>query len=171
MAKAALLRFGIRFLLLTLALLGALEAAHGTKLEALVVERAICQPSARFLGLLMPAEGVRCVNRSLVSQHVQLRIVRGCEGTETLLLLTAALLAYPASLKHRAVGVAVGAILSWILSVARLSFLFAALRYSASNWEAVHGTLASLLPVLVIGVYFLHWTSIGGPAKARANVS
>jgi exosortase family protein XrtM len=122
----------------------------------------------------MPHEQVRCDDRSLVSVHARLRIVRGCEGTEILLLLAAAVFAYPASLRHRTTGLLIGAGLAWLLSAARLALLFWALRQSPGHWEALHGVVAPLLPVICVGLYFLYWSSTGAssrPAPGAANAA
>ncbi|HKT73934.1 MAG TPA: hypothetical protein VJQ47_13665, partial [Steroidobacteraceae bacterium] len=146
-----------------------LEALRGTLFENFLVERAICEPAALLLDVQLPHEGVRCTGRALASLHAQVRIVRGCEGTEILLLLVAAILAYGAPLRPTVVGLLIGTALSCASGAARLTLLFWTLRFSRGSWEAVHGVVAPLLPVICVGLYFLHWLSATGASSARAQ--
>lgn len=152
------LRFGIRFILGFAILTGAFEASRGSAFETFLVEDLILTPTAHLIDLLTPNEHVELIGRTLNSAGSHLRITRGCEGTEMLLLLLSAILAFPTTLEHRVRGLLWGASLVYALTIMRLMALHYILRYCPSTWEALHGLVMPLAPIVVIGMYFLRWS-------------
>lgn len=75
------------------------------------------------------------------------------------LMLAASILAFPASLIRRAQGLLLGFALAYPLSAARLMALYYILRYSPSGWEALHGLILPLGPVIVMALYFMRWSA------------
>jgi exosortase family protein XrtM len=163
------LRFALGFLVLFALLTGAFEALRGTALERFLVEDLILQPTAGLIDALTPAEHVQRVGRTLLSPYgPALHVTRGCEGIEMFLLLIAAILAFPASWRRRAQGLLWGALLAYALSSARLLLLYYILRYRPALWEALHGLILPLAPVVLLALYFLHWSAHGSaPAAPR----
>jgi exosortase/archaeosortase family protein len=83
------------------------------------------------------------------------------------LMLVAGILAFPASWKRRTQGLVLGSILAYVLSLARLMALHYILRYSPSAWEALHGLVLPLGPLVLIALYFTHWTRGEGQAATH----
>ncbi len=99
--------------------------------------------------------------RTLVSPGSRLHVTRGCEGVEMFLLLIAGILAFPATAKHRLRGFLIGAALAYALTLLRLVALHFTLRYSPGAWDMLHGLILPLGPVLLLALYFLHWSGSG----------
>jgi exosortase family protein XrtM len=173
--NTASLKFGLKFIIVFAALIGAFEASRGTAFERFVVERMILSPTTLLIDAVTPGEHVELVGRTLTSPDgANLRVTRGCEGIEMFLLLIAAMVAFPATLKRKAQGLLLGSILAYGLSVARLMALHYILRYEPATWEALHGLILPLGPVILLSLYFVHWSA--GPqapletgAHAKAN--
>ncbi len=157
--QSGVTRFAVRFLVVFAALMGGFEACRGTAFERLVVEDALLEPTTWLLQHMDPAEPVRLVGRTIESPQSRLRVIRGCEGVETLLLLVAAVIAYPASWRARAKGLLAGTAVAYALSIARLIALHLTLRHSPQAWEALHGLVLPLAPVVLVSWYFLHWSA------------
>jgi exosortase/archaeosortase family protein len=154
------LRFGVAFALLYVLLMGGFEASRGTAFERFVVETLILVPTTTLINTITPSERVELVGRVLRSPDgSSLRVTRGCEGIEMFLLLIAAIVAFPARAALRARGLIVGSLLAYALSITRLLMLHYILRYSPTLWEALHGFVLPLAPVLALAWYFLRWTS------------
>jgi exosortase family protein XrtM len=140
--------------------MGGFEAVRGTSFERFVIETLILEPTTALINTVTPGEHVELIGRTLASPDgSRLRVTRGCEGIEMFLLLTAAILAYPANLKSRLQGFLWGALLAYVLSVSRLMLLHYILRYSPASWEALHGLVLPLGPIVLMALYFLRWTS------------
>jgi exosortase family protein XrtM len=159
------LRFAIAFVVIFSLLLGGFEALRGTAVERFLVETVILAPTAWLINTVTPAEQVQLIGRTLVSPDgANLHVTRGCEGVEMLLLLIAAILAFPSTLRQRLQGLLWGARLAYVLSITRLVLLHYILRYSPTLWQALHGLVLPLGPVLIMALYFLHWSR--APAAA-----
>ena len=157
------LRFASAFVLLWLGV----EVLRASPLEPVLLRDAFLDVAAAALGLL--GEQVHAVGRTLASSDVHLRIVRGCEGAEALVLIAAAVIALPAlALRMRLLLLMLALLLGWALCVLRLLLLFLTLRYQPAQWELVHGLVAPLLPVLVILLAFDFWTRSIAERRAGA---
>jgi len=152
-AAAYALRFGATFLLLWLAL----EVLRASPIEPALLREMFLDVAASLLGLF--GGQVDVAGRALVSADVHLRIVRGCEGAEALVLTAAAVLALPrVTQRERAVALACALLLGWLLCVVRLLLLFLTLQHWPEHWEPMHGLVSPLLPVLVLLLAFHSWT-------------
>jgi exosortase family protein XrtM len=160
-----LLRFAFLFAGLFALQFAAFEASRGSYFEKIVIEDLALTPTAALINWFAPAEDVRVDSRTLTTSNSALRITRGSEGVEMLLLLTAGILAFPASMRHRARGFCIGLVVVYALTIARLVLLHFTLRYSPRAWDMLHGLVLPLGPVLLIALYFLHWSAAGAPVQ------
>jgi exosortase family protein XrtM len=158
-STASPLRFALKFVILFAVLYAAFEASRGSAFERFVIEDLILAPTAELINAVTPGEQVALVGRTIASTGSNLRVTRGCEGIEMLLLLVAGIVAFPAGVKQRALGLSVGALLAYFLSITRLMALHYILRYSPEAWEALHGLVLPLGPIVIMALYFLHWSA------------
>jgi exosortase family protein XrtM len=164
------LRFGILFVIGFALLMGGFEAVRGTAFERFVVETLILKPTTGLINFVTPQEHVELIGRTLASPGgSQLRVTRGCEGIEMFFLLIAAVLAFPTTLKRRIQGLLWGSLLAYILSVTRLMVLHYVLRYSPGLWEALHGLILPLGPVVLMSLFFLRWSATPPQAIGQAT--
>jgi exosortase family protein XrtM len=139
--------------------MGSFEASRGTAFERFVVEDLILVPTVALINSVTPNEHVELAGRSVISPGARLNVMRGCEGVEMFLLLVAGILAFPATLKQRAQGLLLGSVLAYLLSVTRLMALYYVLRYDPNAWQALHGLVLPLGPIMLMAFYFLRWTA------------
>lgn len=168
------MKFALKFIVVFALLTGGFEASRGTGFERFVVETGILVPTTRLINVLTPQEHVTLIGRTIASPDgSRLRVTRGCEGIEMFLLLVAAILAFPASSRRRVQGLLVGSVLAYALSLIRLALLHYVLRYSPNAWEALHGLVLPLGPVLIMVLYFLYWSAPAAryddPRETRAT--
>ena len=153
------LAFALKFIVYFAVLMGTFEASRGSAFERFLVEDCILKPTVALVHVLAPQEPIQLVGRTISSPTSHLRVTRGCEGVEIFLLLISAFAAFPASLKAKARGLAIGLAVSYALSVSRLIALHFTLRYSPAAWEALHGLILPLAPMILVTLYFLYWTA------------
>jgi exosortase family protein XrtM len=151
--------FALRFLVCFALLIGAFEASRGTAFERFVVENLILVPSVHVINLMAPQDHAELVGRVITSPRSRLNVTRGCEGIEMFLLLVAAIAAFPASPSYRIFGLMAGSALAYVLSITRLVALHFVLSYSPRAWEALHGLVLPLLPILLVSLFFMHWAT------------
>jgi exosortase H (IPTLxxWG-CTERM-specific) len=97
-------------------------------------------------------------------------VKNGCNGLEAALLLVAAMLAFPAPPKHRALGIAAGLAVIQGVNLFRIVSLFWLGAHHRNVFELFHAAVwQTLLILLAVGI-FLAWSRRvpgGGPAEAR----
>jgi exosortase H (IPTLxxWG-CTERM-specific) len=84
-------------------------------------------------------------------------IERGCNGVEAVIILVAAMLAFPAPWKHRLIGIGLGFVAIQLLNLVRIISLFYLGQWNAVWFEWFHLYLWQALIVLDALVAFLVW--------------
>jgi exosortase H (IPTLxxWG-CTERM-specific) len=92
-----------------------------------------------------------------VSTGFAIAIERGCNGVEALIVLIAALLAFPAPWKHRLVGLAIGFVAIQGLNIVRIISLFYLGQWSLTAFEWFHLYIWQALIILDALVVWLIW--------------
>jgi exosortase family protein XrtM len=121
---------------------------------------AFTQPAAALIGLVLPGEPVSAVAYQIRSPQLILEIVRGCDGSGALFLLTAALAASQGRMRERLLGFACGSAIVYGFNLLRLVVLYV-LGTRAPTWfDPAHEFLFPGLLVMAVVVYFLLWSSL-----------
>jgi exosortase family protein XrtM len=168
------LAFALKFVVCFAVLVGAFEASRGSPFEAFVVEELFLVPTTALINVVTPNEPAHLyAGRVISSPGSNLRVTRGCEGIEMFLLLAAGILAFPASWPRRVQGLLFGSILAYVLSITRLLVLHYILRYSPGAWQALHGLVLPLGPIILMALYFMRWSADGmqHPPTAAARAA
>ena len=84
-------------------------------------------------------------------------ILSGCNGLEAMIVLLAAIVAYPAPWKHRAAGLAGGALAVQLLNIVRIVSLFYIGQWSLKVFEWAHLYLWQALIMLDALIVWLLW--------------
>jgi exosortase family protein XrtM len=150
--------FALRFLMLFLVLFAGCETLRGTSTERFVVDGLFVMPAAALVNSVSSGERVTTAERQLASPGARLNVLRGCEGIETILLVAAAVLAFPAGWRQRATGLLIGTSLAYGLGIARLALLYLSLRFAPQLFELLHGVVAPLVPVALLALFFMAWS-------------
>jgi exosortase family protein XrtM len=124
------------------------------------------RPSATLIAWLTPGEGVVSQGHRLVSPHVRLSVLNGCEGTEVMLLLAAAMLAFGMRWPRKLLGILAGGLLVYLTNQVRIVALFYSLRFDRSLFETLHAYVAPIIVIAVAGFFVLYWVSHAEPRRA-----
>lgn len=133
------------------------QQASGTGIERVIIDIATVRPSAFLINQINPAEQVLAEGHRLVSPFAKLSVLNGCEGTESLFLIIAAILAFRTSWWHKLAGLALGITVIYLANQARIVSLYFALRSDPALFSALHGYVAPTLIIAVGCVYYLWW--------------
>lgn len=133
------------------------QGLRGSGVEALVVHDATVRPAVALINLLTPGADARAVNFTITAPGGGLNILNGCEGTEVLFLLLAALLVGPLAWRSRVTGIFVGTLVVFVINQARILILFYAYRADHALFDRLHGSVTPLLMILIVGGYFYGW--------------
>lgn len=98
----------------------------------------------------------------------QVEIVGECTPLMPVLVLVAAIAAYPASWRLQLLGVAAGAALLWLFNLFRIGSLMAILAWHPKSFDFVHMYLWQTVTLFVVLLIFLYWTRFQRPYEAVA---
>jgi exosortase/archaeosortase family protein len=150
--------FGLAaFLAVFVALQSLYGLAGGSAAEKWIVETATVMPAAGAVALLHPGWQARADGPRLVVGGKRINVRYGCEGTEVVFLLVAAMLATRAGWRWRLAGLLTGIGVVWLLNQMRLVALVHVLMLRREWFASVHGAIAPLLVVTLTALFFLAW--------------
>jgi len=92
------------------------------------------------------------------SPQFALDVRNGCNGVEAVILLAAAILAFPATLRSRLIGVTVASVAIELLNLVRLSSLFWLGEHNRRVFDFVHIAVWQTLIILAAISIFILWS-------------
>ena len=156
-------RFVVLFVLIFAALDWGYQYTRGTPVETALIDVATVKTSAMLLTVIAPTEQVQAMGHRLVSAHVRMSVLNGCEGTETALLIIAAMLAYAVGWRPKLIGILLGVALVFVLNQLRIITLYLTLRHDAGWFDMLHGYLLPSVIVFAVCGFFLAWAHSATP--------
>lgn len=115
--------------------------------------------AARLINSFDPSAGARAVHTGVLSPRAHVEIMKGCEGSDVVLLAMAALIAFPLPLARKLAGLLVAAVLIYAINLVRIVSLFYVMAYRPGWFDAFHGIVWQTLIILLVAVFFFVWTT------------
>ena len=150
------------FLLVLVLGYGALDWCYRQVPDQLLADRiyrwGINQVAAEIINAMAPAAQIKVDAHRLISPRGTLEVVRGCDGSGLLFLLSAAVLAFSAPWRRKLVGLLAAGALVYVLNEMRVVTLYFVLVSHPAWFVPLH---ASIIPMLVIALstmFYLWWT-------------
>lgn len=143
------------FIVLFFVLQTSYQNCRGTIIEHILVVEMTVRPSSKLISWITPGEHVVAQGHNLISKYVQLSILNGCEGTEAVLMLTAATLVFTRGHRRKLFSIIAGSLLIFTVNQARIVALYYCLRFNRSLFDVLHGYIAPLLVIGVAGLFFM----------------
>jgi exosortase family protein XrtM len=112
--------------------------------------------SAHIVNIISPGEKAAAQNGKIVSQNSALEIAKGCEGIEGILLIVAAVCAFPAGLRKKSTGLVLGILLIYCLNLTRIVGLWFTLRHKPALFDIMHIYVGQTY-IIFFGVLFFIW--------------
>jgi exosortase/archaeosortase family protein len=148
---------------------GLYARAGGTDIERFFLETTGSRPAAALIDLMQPSLEARAVGTRVTTPSGSgINIGNGCEGTDLYFLLFAAFASVSLSWRLRAIGFGLGLALAFILNQARIIVLFHAYRSDHALFDLLHTTVAPVLLVIALVLYFHAWLHYSRPARKMA---
>jgi exosortase H (IPTLxxWG-CTERM-specific) len=99
------------------------------------------------------------------SARFGVNINNGCNGVEAMLILLASIVAFPASLKARAIGLALGAVVVQLLNAIRIVTLYLLGAYQPRLFDMFHTAVWQIVVILAAIAFFLAWSARVAPNR------
>lgn len=151
----------LMFSVLFVALHWVYTQARGGVIERWWIETVTVGTAVALIDRLSPDEQVLAIGESVVSPHARLSVRNGCEGTESLFLLIAAMAVSPLRWWRRVQGALWGAALIVALNELRVVSLYYVFRHHKPLFDPLHAYIAPLAIILIAAVYFMWWLGRG----------
>lgn len=162
----------IRFFIFFILLFFALQTLHYVtrpSITPFVVHTLTTSGSSKLINMIAPNENTTPQKEYLTSGHFKLKIARGCEGVEGVIILIAAILAFPAGIKSKLFGITGGIFVLYILNLFRIAGLYYTLKYKPALFDMMHIYVGQTLIILIAFLYFIAWLNIQMSINEKIN--
>lgn len=99
------------------------------------------------------------------STRFGVNINNGCNGVEAMLILLASIVAFPATLRARLTGLALGALLVQAVNAIRIMTLYLLGAYQPRLFDMFHTAIWQIVVILVAILFFLIWSGRVAPSR------
>jgi exosortase family protein XrtM len=103
------------------------------------------------------ADGLHAAGNTLVSKHVALAVVRGCDGAGFLFLLIAAIVATQSVSRRKWSGCLLAAGLVYLMNEVRIAALYTVERVRPDLFTVLHVYILPLLLIALSALFFMSW--------------
>ena len=163
-----MLRFGVLFVAIVVALFAAELTPPGQRFVVEPWTAVVAQVATSAMRAFDP--GVIATGPTIMqaANGFAVTILAGCNGIEAMIVLVAALLAYPAPLKHKLLGLAAGIVAIQALNLVRIVSLFYIGQWHREVFEWAHLYAWQVLIMLDALIVWLLWLKTLPPSQPRA---
>jgi exosortase family protein XrtM len=159
------------FVVVLLSLQYGWKQARGSAVERAVIHSATVGVSTWAIQSLTPSLNVKGFESRILSDKGGINILNGCEGTEVLFLLIAAMMAFKSNWRHRLAGILIATLAIYLLNQVRVLVLFYTFLHDRSLFAHIHGVFAPLALICAGMALFLAWCARAeGQARDQQNV-
>jgi exosortase family protein XrtM len=166
---------GYRYPLLFIAIFASLQWVYHSLPEPFIQQWLIhyftVVPGVNLLNSLFPEYEVIAKGTRLLSENVRLNVMKGCEGTEAIFMLVAAILACVRCPLKSAIGLLLGTLLIFIVNQIRVLALFLIAAHRQEWFEITHGYIAPLIIVSTVAIYFFQWLEVAQPKSTTSSIN
>lgn len=121
--------------------------------------------AARLINLFSPQEAVRASGSLVGSARASILVAQGCEGVDVMLMVVAAVVAFPLGARKKVLGAAAGALVVYTFNLGRIVGLWYCLRHWPASFDSMHLVVGQTVLIVVGVVFFAAWTGVLGPAR------
>jgi len=102
---------------------------------------------------------------TIASSRFAVNINNGCNGIEAMLILLAAIGAFPATMRARLIGLGIGALIVQFINEIRIISLYLIGAYKPSLFQIFHTAVWQVVVILAAIVFFLQWSARVAPNR------
>lgn len=167
-------RTEIRFLVLFFVLFAAMQGIHYAALASGVFSGApslTAEVGVRIINFLSPSDSATLSGTVITGGGVKMNVVEGCKGTDGVILLCAALIAFPMPVRRKIAGFVIGSLIIYAANFLRVVALYFTLSRAPSLFEMMHIFVGQTYIVLITIIFFAAWIVLGvrGDAAGRSR--
>ena len=119
------------------------------------------EAGAHIINIVSSGEKAVAQNGTIVSKNSTLEVAKGCEGIEGILLIAAAVCAFPAGMRKKAFGLLAGVLFIYALNLARIVGLWFTLKYKPALFDIMHIYVGQTYIIFFCVLFFMWWAVHG----------
>ena len=152
----------IRFVLYFVLFFLLLQIAHYSLQKytsPLLVHKLNAEVSSKIINFITPSEKSFARGDIIGSGGFTIRIAQGCEGTEGILLIIAALCAFSMGIKQKISGMLAGSLIIYLANLVRITALYYTLKYKPGMFDLIHVYVGQTFIIFIGVLFFIVWIS------------
>jgi len=123
-----------------------------------LVDTMTIKASSALINMITPLEKT-VVQGGIITGEATVAIMRGCEGVEGMLLLLAAICAFPAGILSKIYGIVSGILIIYIFNLSRIVGLYYINRYRPDLFDMMHIYVGQTVIIIISLIFFIFWVS------------
>ena len=131
------------------------------KIAPFLIDTLHARVGAFVIGIITQDGSVTTLNSTITSKNLSMQIVKGCDGTEGLLLIVPAMFAFPASFREKAFGLVLGILFIYTLNLLRIVGLWFVLGHAPVLFDLMHVYVGQTFIILSGFLFFFWWATRG----------
>lgn len=151
------IRFFFGFILLFI-LLQTLQYFTLSYTSPFLVDTMTIRASSALINIITPIEKT-VVQGGIITGGATVVVMRGCEGVEGMLLLIAAICAYPARIPSKIYGIFGGILIIYAFNLFRIIGLYYTNRYRPDLFDMMHIYVGQTVIIIISLIFFIFWVS------------
>ena len=164
-------KFPVMFIGVTVVLMALYYSLPTSFIENSLVRFFAVVPGGALVDWIFSNINVYTQHTRIVSPIASLNVLKGCEGTEVLLMLYAAIIAMWRPIKWTLIGILLGTLVVFVLNQIRILVLFTVVAFEKQYFELVHGFAAPLVIVALVSLFFLGWLNWSMASATKPSTS
>jgi exosortase family protein XrtM len=122
-----------------------------------VLSSLTARPSAAIIQFIGSGEGMVIEGNRLTSQYGSLLISHGCEGAQSILILSSAILAFNTSRRRKLTGLLYGVSFLYVVNLLRIVGMYYVIEYGRSALDVAHLYIGQTVVIMIMFVFFIFW--------------
>ena len=129
-----------------------------------LVHKLNAEAGSMLINTITPGEKSYVEDRMIRSGNHRVLIGWGCEGTEGMLILVAAIWAFQMGISKKIWGSLIGFFILYVFNLIRIVVLYYLIKYKPDVFDLAHIYIGQIFLILIAVLFFILWTSkFAGP--------
>ncbi len=116
--------------------------------------------SSNIINIVTPDEKTAVSEKMIHSGEFKLYLNDGCEGVDGIVLIVAALCAFPVGMKYKLSGIVAGSVIIYLANLSRIIMLYYALKYKNGFFEILHIYVGQVYIIFIGLIFFILWINM-----------
>ena len=129
------------------------------KTENIIVKILSVGASVKIINLITSDDPVVQKGNEICNKDQCMAVNTGCDGMEGILIIVAAMIAFPMIFRVKIAGIMLGILMVYLTNLIRILMLYYVLKYKPDWFDFMHIYVGQIMVVFVGGAFFFLWVN------------